>query len=489
MQTDNVKPKTNERNKMSVNKLITELKTASCFYDAISWLAQYESEWDDKVRTEYYGWIADETSYDTKIQIENAIEILSYSNQMNDEWAKDFFSYLSEILEEKNNAECICLFTLQLLDQKIHPSNIPNEDSVICGYLNSDRSTSPILVYQAPPKSFQSEKIEKAKIRRNRNLGAWNPISQLNSIVNYMFIPRENFGELAPTVFSYLPPTNVAIEDLRIAIAPISKDAWFEVEWDDECKQFRCQYSQAEINQKVNEYLCAVVGNAAEKNAHIVVFPEMAANENTVDHVRKYLLEHPKIKEKIILVVLGTNWRDGTNSGCILSGSGSEIISVKKRIPFSMFRKDSEGEDHEYYEYLLDTGGPLVMLDVERIGRFSWMICRDFLSDKIRNVSARMSCAFQIVSAYTDRLQEMLQRARNDAAEYGMITALSNHCINNNGITERGFVYVPYVDEIARCFIERTQSCCCKECVGKICFDKECYWICTISKALDCVFE
>lgn len=479
-------------NRISIDKLISKLNEHQDFYDVISWIAQFEYEWEDEVRAKYSAWTDNTDNLQLKSTIENAIEVLSQSIQADNDMVEDFSAFLCEIiLENRECVACICLFILQIFDKISSAAKGLNEEVSLCGYLNSEKTKRNILIYPLPPEAFQSKRILEARIRANRNLCAWNPISPLNRMKNFLFIPWESVGEFAPLVFSYYPPIDEKIleKNIKIAIAPISKDAWFDVQLDEENKQFKCSYSKLETNQRVNDYLCAVIKDAAEKNVNIIVFPEMAANPSTEKCVKEYLLNHPKIKESVIFIVMGTNWMNGVNEGCILSGSGSEIIRTKKRTPFSIVKRNND-DICEYMEYLSDTRGPLIMFDVNGIGRVSWVICRDLLADQIRMVSMRLSCALQIVSAYTEKTSEMFQRAKSAAAEYGMITALCNHCVCNERSAERGFVYVPCIDEQSRFFVDRSQSSFCnKQCQATDCFSSVCYWICTISKELDCTID
>ena len=124
--------------------------------------------------------------------------------------------------------------------------------------------------------------------------------------------------------------------------------------------------------------------------------------------------------------------------------------------------------------------------------RLAWHICRDFLADHITSISTRLHSTMVLVSAYTKRTAEMQASAEALAKAYGIITVLSNRCINCEGSstnTERGFVYVPEIVEEERLIGNQSHSLCCpKLCTATACISSNCRWMCSISRELICSF-
>lgn len=100
-------------------------------------------------------------------------------------------------------------------------------------------------------------------------------------------------------------------------------------------------------------------------------------NRETLDSIRNFLIQSTLNGViSLELVFLGSFWDNGVNEGIVLSGTGTILIRSQKIKPFFL-KKDGK----VYWEKLKQEAQEIELLDISKIGRIQYLICKDGLND------------------------------------------------------------------------------------------------------------
>ena len=164
----------------------------------------------------------------------------------------------------------------------------------------------------------------------------------------------------------------------------------------------------------------AAFQEACEKNAHILVFPEMygtSALSNCADDVIDYNIDQPAP-----IVVMPSWWHDNRNEAPVLDDSLGVLFKQAKHSPF-LYDKI----DHRYHapslEDIKDEEHIVYLLHIPQIGRVCVCICKDFLMDSYRRMlSESLEASFILIPAFTpeiDHFKNCMGELRH-AGSYGV---------------------------------------------------------------------
>lgn len=462
---------------MQYDQFKAELQKCSQIYDVFGVIGRYVLDHVEEI-VKFTEWTnANEQNNKQCARIAKAIESYKRNEQLP---LSDFISYLISIFDT-NEFDGVFYAYSALLAFDNFSEVKANIDSLprIIGPLTASNSMNVLQIYPTPPTSFQDKIMTKMKIRVGRNTIIFNPSNPLNNFRNLLFIPQSELGEYQSYICLYNPITEKKEKKLRIAIFPLGWEPWFDVQYNEIGKTFSC----INDNEQINKAVCYAIKRAALLDSDIVVFPEMTMNKNTKQEVKSYLLENREIGKKVSLIYLGTHWSDSKNVGCLLTGNASEVYSINKQVAFQTFR-----DGIIYDEELSKREKNLFMLDVPCWGRLSWYICRDYLSDELSQIYTRFGTNLQLISAYSNKLNEMMNKALAECLTHGKLSIVSNYCFRlEENKSQFGFVAIPKMIEkqLISPDICKAEVKCNHICKGI----KGCGWQCIIDEDLKYTFS
>lgn len=222
--------------------------------------------------------------------------------------------------------------------------------------------------------------------------------------------------------------------ELRIGIVPVSKTLW--------CKMVCKEYGQGERNYfrledieeqsaLINEFYIKILRKCMEENIQIVVFPELARNRETEKQIKDFLIkEKLKNPNSLALVFMGSLWENGKNEGILLSGTGTILLRSQKMEPFSL-----RYGNKTYWEDLEDEVQEIQLLDIPKIGRIQYLICKDGLNDGLlHNMWGLFEIAMSFISSYSNSISHFEEVGSGFSAQYAGIQVLSNACAARMGV-------------------------------------------------------
>lgn len=237
-------------------------------------------------------------------------------------------------------------------------------------------------------------------------------------------------------------------EIIRIACAPLCNKEWFGVDYQEHVSGKTGYFSivnTAPCGKNINEIYMQLLGRLIDEQVDIVIFPELAMNEQTEEIISDYLSKQslgvPGYSLK--LVFLGSLWSEGKNECVILSGQGSVLVRNQKTNPFILKR-----DEKKYKERLKSRAKELELLDVESLGRILYVVCKDGLAD-MRQISFwnEYRVNFEVISAYSSSISFFEEQMRALAGKYYGIGIVANSCAPRpEEEPEIGFVEVPCRD-------------------------------------------
>lgn len=475
-----------EENRMyyALRVRLTLEKRISCIFDFLGIIAFFLQEKKEKFkRGSLNGFVNKPFGKKVKVLCDAFINISEVKML-----STDFVTTWIELIKNCSDEEVLscCFYTLIRFDSEyeIPASSVIKPQKT--GPLTNTSLDNALMMYLLPPKTFQSGYLKEKGIRKGRNTLEWDTSSPISGFNNYIFLKVITPGAKTIETVSYKPAIPFD-NSLTIGLFPIGFDCWFAINKDDSEKTYTCSYDNQETNEKIISLMCEDIIDAYNHKCNIVVFPEMAAVPNCKDHIISFLMEHKEIKDCVSLIFLGTEWVDYSNTGCLISGSGTEILSVYKQKPFSMH---VDGKEDDYYEEdLRGKGEAITLLDVEGLGRISWMICRDFLEKEMWTRCDDLGTGIYIISAFTKRL-DVMNRVAEAEMKNGTITIISNKCTLSldhsfdDSAKSGGCVFIPTVNE-NRC-IEGTVCASCYSadfCKGH-CLEQHCGWMLRVDEKL-----
>ena len=146
-----------------------------------------------------------------------------------------------------------------------------------------------------------------------------------------------------------------------------------------------------EFEESLLERLKKALDRCKEKKVDIAIFPEMIMTRKNLDAIiNRIKKEHAD--DLPILMVMGTIWETVNENGelirinesVVLSCFGEVVATQRKKLPAFWKKPDhiyAKGEKGHEEELAMDRS--IHMIDIEGVGRFSILICKDVLDDNI----------------------------------------------------------------------------------------------------------
>lgn len=398
------------------------LKTAKNIYDFISIIFYYlSSQKSNLYLSEYY-------SLFTNNKYKNYFEQLDWTfsffltNNYNYEKNSvlELSDYWFDLFNQFNNIdfEAYCYASLMSFDKSYSSSknNTKFKRIIKQGPLNNTLEDK-VLFFNNPPESYFKKVLEKNKNRAGRNRMVYNSTDLDSKLKNFHMVKKSTIDNYEPVINRY--NINFEFDDkTKIKILPCKID--FKCDLDDKKKIFSILYKSKDSNQQADSII-RIIKKADEENYSIVVFPEIFLLPDTINILQKKLCF---IKlENVKLIFAGSGWKDRKNTAYILSASGTILCSHKKKIPFSYHIKEKEMDFIEDIEI----DNTFEFLDIEGMGRVSYLICRDFLTDENKCFCGSiMESDMIFISAFTSKTKLMVDVSNSLAIDNGIATVLCN---------------------------------------------------------------
>lgn len=166
---------------------------------------------------------------------------------------------------------------------------------------------------------------------------------------------------------------------LRIAVIPFGQDKMIKVVRD-EGALFHVEY-EAEHLKNGKERALNLLRLAIDEKANIILFPEFVCEKKIQAAVREELKQlyknTPESTEALLLVVVGSRQdKKGNNVAEILGYDGELLGCQYKYASYSEWK-----EDKELVENLKNPGKECTIVEIDRIGKIMFGICRDIVSE------------------------------------------------------------------------------------------------------------
>ena len=243
--------------------------------------------------------------------------------------------------------------------------------------------------------------------------------------------------------------------------------------------------------KKYDEIYTAVALNVLERGiaekANIIVFPEYMITKSIENKIVKYLIEHRDNYPWLMFVVAGSQWvseGDFTNNvSSVFNSTGQLLGKTYKFSEYASYEIGSliEKSVDNYTERLINPGKEILILDIERVGRFAFAICRDVCDEGINSLTDRIVSVFRpdflIVPAWSRSIQRAFNKKFKNYASQGVVSILCNCCeaIDSDSIV-RSLVGYPVKKNIKSKYLSgETKSIECLEIKnGKECHQNQC---------------
>lgn len=250
--------------------------------------------------------------------------------------------------------------------------------------------------------------------------------------------------------YTGIPNIEASYPELKVGIVPVAKRLW--------CKPYYYEYpeknyfaleNEEKYNDRINERYIKILRKCIEEEIQIVVFPELAMNKKTLSAIREFLVQATfHGKTSLELLCLGSFWEDGVNEGFMVSGAGTVLVRNQKVNPFFL-KKDGK----LYWERLKQEAQEVELIDLPKIGRIQYLICKDGLNDGWQhNMWNIFEIECSIISSYSESLSHFENIGGSFNMQYAGIQILANACaprITGDGTAlpelqnEIGFITVP----------------------------------------------
>lgn len=155
-------------------------------------------------------------------------------------------------------------------------------------------------------------------------------------------------------------------------------------------------------------------------NPDIVIFPEMYLNEQIRNDIGK-ILQNKNIKSSVLFIA-GTEWDNNGNKMYVYNRVGEELLVQLKHSPFKWKNGDSE-----YLEDLIIVEKRLHVIDIARVGRIAFLICKDLMNKEIANILDLLDVNLILVSSYSNSL-DVLSLTDTLAKDSQAVTIFLNAC-------------------------------------------------------------
>ena len=452
---------------MSGSELLKLVTNSSNIYSLIVYVFSYlQSEKAQIIHKKYRLALKDTPTHELNA-IDSLISELLIINQYE---YKDWVEvWKEEFKNTKLDSAVFCYIFLLKIDEKI--CELKNGNNVIdeIGPLNDDDE---YYFYFKPISSFFLEKFINEKIRKGRQTVEYDINSINYDFKNFEVIKNTKLNDYLPVVCKYKNKFSFG-NNIHIGFASVSKDNWFEEEYNHTTKEITVMYDTGS-SEKYNMQICKFLKTFDEMGIDIAVFPELAMNYTTEQDVSKFILNTNFNNLKFIF--LGSTWNNNINEAVLINSQGSVLLREQKNVPYKKYNKSEKC----YYTEAILTNNTINFIDIDGLGRFSYLICADFNDLCLGSICSIMHTDFVFVSAFSNSTNSMLKTAKSNAELRGCATIMCNSCAayNNDDDALSSFIVVPDVCEkqLIQNTIHEHKSCFgkanCELCVKKSTINK-----------------
>lgn len=419
---------------MSKSELLKLLSNSSDIFSFIVCVFSYlESEKTQSIHKRYNIAVDDNPAHDLNVIDSLVSELLILNQYEYKDWVE---IWKEEFKNTKLDSIVFCYVFLLKIDDKIR--ELKNDDKVIykIGPLNTDDEYH---FYFKPTPSFFLEKFKKAKIRQGRQTVEYDINSINYDFNNFEVVKNTRLNDYLPVVHRYKGSFSFG-NSIRIGFASISKDPWFTKIKNHKTRELMIEYDLLSTN-KHNRQICELLTEFDKKGFDIAVFPELAMNHTTENDVRNFILKTNFNNLKFIF--LGSTWNNNVNEAVLINSQGSVLLRERKKVPYQEYDKDKKC----YYTESILTKNEMNFVDVDGLGRFSYLICADFNDLCINSICSIMHTDFVFLSAFSNSTNNMLKTAKSNAELRAYATIMCNACAayGRDEDTLSSFVVVPEV--------------------------------------------
>lgn len=428
---------------LEYNLIEKEILKANDIFDFISIIFYYLSQEKITHLFRRYGESMMSKKYEKEfMQIEELFSILFLYNEIDKEHFCDFLNeWISLYKSIKNDHDIFCLETLYSFDKNYANYSLVLKTSLQeQGPLNKAFNDK-VLFYNIPPDSYLNDYLKMNNIRKGRQTVPYDPSNLDSKFQNFHIVNVNSLNSLKPKVIKYTKSINIEDTSL-IGIIASKIDDNFKVKLlDDKCKLFNIEYTNEKFESHM-KYIFDIITRMDEHGFKIIIFPELFLFPQSLDKLKKFLCSNQL--NNIQLIFTGSEWENNKNSAYILSSSGTVLSKHSKKASYEHYCK----ENGITYSENIEKENDIEFLDILGIGRISYLICRDFLTDYLRNLcTGIMESNIMCISAYTNKTNLMIKSSEDIAKLKGAASILCNSCsaiIDNENLL--GYMIIPKVE-------------------------------------------
>lgn len=300
-----------------------------------------------------------------------------------------------------------------------------HNSSLLLGPLNTDQSE--YCLYLMPKEHYVKDYNNNLEKKKRIRFMEQSDFGRIDSKITSYKIIRTNKYDGSIEIRSYDKINLSSLKEVRIAVIPVSPQPWFVTKYveQQQGEGYFIIEDDADKVDEINERYIRLLSKCMEHNINIVIFPELSRNKKTKDVVREFLIERTlSDNNPLELVFLGSLWENGRNEGVLLSGAGTELLTVQKNNAY-----DKEIDGVVYKENLTDVVGKNILIDILGLGRIQYLVCKDGLDAAAQSAMwADFEIAFSIISAYSESISHFDELGKTFAELYGGIQVLTNAC-------------------------------------------------------------
>jgi len=223
--------------------------------------------------------------------------------------------------------------------------------------------------------------------------------------------------------------------DIRIVVVPFSSEIEFQKEIIKKNGKNYFDIKKIIDHSKYYKYLDIIFTKLEEVNADIIIFPEMIFNDEMYDYTRRKIRN---LKNKFLMIIGGSIWKDNQNYLYILNGAGLELTKLYK---LNRFEGNGEIENLNISEK-----DELKIFDLNDFGRFAVPICVDYITEDYFKIIKNTGVNSCFVPAYTSSLKKFILNSENLGSSNCGSVVVSNCCtaMKNKEKKKKTFIYIPH---------------------------------------------
>lgn len=430
------------------------------------------------------------------------------SNAKIDEFLRQIDSVITEISEElrdNNYLEAIVAYTVLLgCDKYVH--NIPNSArryfNQNSGPLN-EKTKKHVRVYLSHDKSI----IDKAMADQNMSesdtstRGIRNQLQAVNIIREDEISSQHNITIRAFTIYNDF---NADVKKMKIAVVPFMARDESKLDRIEGTGKFRIIHTK-EYSEDYVDSIQHIMEKTLSLGCNIIVFPEFMIEDALLKRIKEILAKGNW--PNLLFVVAGTRCVNingsNTNELTVLDSQGQELGVYHKYAPYTaiisnknIISSDNESTKEAVITEALDNpGDEIILLDIEKVGRFAFAICRDVCVEKgesntiISRIIHQLHPHFLIVPAWSKSVASAFRTQFKTFGECRVVSILCD-CCEAILINKEYDPHDPHDAEQTRSLIgwpskERNKSCVegcvqtirCKECSRGECSHSDCFYV------------